>query len=365
MANAPKVIRLEDLYPRDWFKKAKESNPGLAQVCEVLGDHTTALSIICGVRITSITMDRVVPEASVIEFGVGEQPQTQELTFSEFRHRLLAPILVAAGQFEPLAERPNREDVQQFVGVPFLLMASVFGMKVLELTLKEPEPELLIEIEGSQEILSVGEFRDALCHALKLSTERGGGEAEVSLDLSKVTEAQAAFDSGDMGQVIELLGAWPAPLARLLRTPGGAKLSDTDREQLAQGLALLAEALVGCEAAEQHVPQELIRLAIQWVQDLPAAGQYYYALGVHAFRGGQQGSSIGLFRRAISSGKDDAEAYSALARSLLFRNRKVAALVCMAKAEKRGADPSELAELRKQAGEQAHALFLNYTAKIQ
>jgi hypothetical protein len=80
--------------------------------------------------------------------------------------------------------------------------------------------------------------------------------------LTRFNEAEQAAQRGDHVRVLELLGAWPAPLAIFLRTPEGQTLSPDTRSLIARALGLLGSACVSL--GEVGKGEEVLRLAVQY-----------------------------------------------------------------------------------------------------
>jgi hypothetical protein len=65
-------------------------------------------------------------------------------------------------------------------------------------------------------------------------------------------------------RVLELLGAWPAPLAIFLRTPEGQLLNQETRALIARGLGLLGSACISL--GETGKGEEVLRLLLQRIE---------------------------------------------------------------------------------------------------
>ncbi|MCB9667819.1 MAG: hypothetical protein H6715_06860 [Myxococcales bacterium] len=344
MENSPDVIRLDAVFPKDWFPRALDANPGLRQLGDLLGQRFVALCIVCGVRVTALTVDRNFLDASMVEFVIGEQTDSQRLAMGEFRSRLVASLLATADTVLDLPAAPALEDVQRHIGVPFLLLAPVFGMELKELLVKEKPPLLRVEIDGAREELSAKEFRDALGHSLRLSLDQQAAPS-FTIDLDLVDDAQVAFDQKDYDKVIELLGPWPAPLSRLFRMPGGSTLSEEQRHGIARGLWILSRAFG--HNSQDDWSQEVIRLAIQWAHGLPIEEDLFRTLAEISMARGDFGQAIGLLRRALVKGTTAPETLPLLAECYAERGRYVAAMVCIEQAERKGAAPIRLKAVKE------------------
>src|SRR6202020_1169927 len=142
-----------------------------------------------------------------------------------------------------------------------------------------------------------------------------------AIDLSKVTEAEAASLRSEWTKVVQLLGTWPAPLAIFLRTPEGQMLTADARGLIAKGLGLLGSACVHLGEIEQA--EEVFRIGIQYAQEGVAAAELFRRLGEALLQSDRAGEAIGPLRRALAVGGASAEVMPPLARALPTRGRHV------------------------------------------
>jgi Flp pilus assembly protein TadD len=91
---------------------------------------------------------------------------------------------------------------------------------------------------------------------------------------------------------------------------------------------------------------EVLRLGVQWAGESNKAADLYLALGRASVAGAKHGEAIGLLRRAIHLGVDEAVVMPLLAKSLAAREQSLAAIVCLDRAVDLGAEPEDVGELR-------------------
>ncbi len=163
-----------------------------------------------------------------------------------------------------------------------------------------------------------------------------------AIDLSKVTEAEAASLRTEWTKVVQLLGTWPAPLAIFLRTPEGQMLTPDARGLIAKGLGLLGSACVHLGEIEQA--EEVFRIGIQYAQEGVAAAELFRRLGEALLQSDRAGEAIGPLRRALAFGGSPAEVMPPLARAFLRRKKWVAAYACLRDALEAGVGEREIAE---------------------
>jgi hypothetical protein len=92
-------------------------------------------------------------------------------------------------------------------------------------------------------------------------------------------------------RILELLGAWPAPLAIFLRTPEGQMLNVETRGLIARALGLLGSACI--VLGEIGKGEEVLRLGVQYAGDGPMASDVYFRLGSAMLGDGRAGEAIG------------------------------------------------------------------------
>ncbi|HEY2732682.1 MAG TPA: tetratricopeptide repeat protein, partial [Polyangiales bacterium] len=106
--------------------------------------------------------------------------------------------------------------------------------------------------------------------------------------------------------------------------------------------------------------EDVLRLGIQFGQELEAAGPLFGWLGRARVDGERYGEAIGLLRRALSLGGERGELYYDLARCFAERKRFVAALACLDSAAAAGADHETLFALREKVEHALGPAYLRY-----
>lgn len=320
---------LEAVRTDGWFERIGETIGSFQALCDIIGPQFFAFAMITGARITALTVDRRIPDNTIVEFALGddasESPETQSVTLAEFRKRLVAALV----QEEPIPAAPERdtdvEALQQHVGVRYLLLAPLFGYGLRGLFIDDDGSRLEVLHDGVEETYQLSAFRARLRTHVRQEFERvSRSQRDGAIDLARVADAEDAAASADWNRVIELLGAWPAPLAIFLRTPEGQALGDQARQTVARGLALLGSACV--EISEFDKAEEILRLAVQYTGDGPAAADVYFRLGLALLSHSRPGEAIGPLRRAVALQDSLLDVWPALGRAFLERNRNMAAL---------------------------------------
>jgi hypothetical protein len=351
-----------------WFERIGEGIGSFQALCEIIGERFFAFSIIVGARITALTVDRRNPELSLVDFVVGvgdadEGLEPQRLTLADFRRRLVGALLVEDDKPAPEPTRETEiEVIQLYIGVRYLLLAPLYGYSMRKLVIEEEGAELVVLHDGIEESHDLDSFRFRVRALVREELERVATGARSAIDLSKVTEAEAAALRKEWTKVIQLLGSWPAPLAIFLRTPEGQMLTSDARALIAKGLGLLGSACVHLGEVEQA--EEVFRIGIQYAQEGVAAADLFRRLGEALLQNDRPGEAIAPLRRALAFGGSAAEVMPPLARAFLKRKRWVAAYACLRDAMDAGVGERDIADELRQIEQTLGVPLTAWKAKL-
>ncbi len=344
-----KQIPLDAVRTDGWFERIGETIGSFQALCDIIGARFFAFAMITGARITALTVDRRVPDNTVVDFSVGEGDgaDVESVTLAEFRRRLVA-ALVQEEPAAPIPESPGDiEGLQRHIGVRYLLLAPLFGYRLDKLAVDGDGSRVDLLHDGVEESYQLSAFRARLRTHVRQEHDRATrGQGQGAIDLSRVAEAEAASEHGDWMKVVDLLGAWPAPLSIFLRTPEGQMLGAEARATVARGLSLLGSACV--ELSEYERAEEILRLAVQYAGDGAEAADVFLRLGVALLADSRPGEAIGLLRRGAALGAAPERVWPALARAFLARERYLAALGAARSARGAGVPDESLAALREE-----------------
>src|SRR3984957_11231830 len=356
MSEAPtREFDLEAVRTDGWFERIGEGIGSFQALCEIIGERFFAFSVIVGARMTALTVDRRNPELSLVDFVVGvgdadEGLEPQRLTLADFRRRLVGALLVEDDKPAPEPSRATEiEVIQLYIGVRYLLLAPLYGYSLRKLQLDDDGAQLVVLHDGVEETHDLDAFRFRVRALVREELERVATGARSAIDLSKVSEAEAAALRKEWTKVVQLLGSWPAPLAIFLRTPEGQLLTSDARALIAKGLGLLGSACVHLSEVEQA--EEVFRIGIQYAQEGVAAADLFRRLGEALLQNDRPGEAIGPLRRALAFGGAPSDVMPPLARAFLRRRKWVAAYACLRDALEAGVGERDLAdELRQVEG---------------
>ncbi len=349
---ATNVVSLHEVDSTGWFEQLGKEMPDLDQLCEMVGERFVAFAFIAGIRISSIAYNPDTPQTSLIDFVLGDESDVRRLSLSDFRERLAAVLLADPDERRELSARPEPEEIRDWIGRRYLLLAPVFDIRLLELRCGEPpaSPTVLADIGRIRQALSLEELRYVLRDRVREEVERARSSAPFSIDLRHVTMAEAANQKEDYDRTIALLGAWPGPLSLFLRTPQGQALGAKEKAALSKALGILGTAYIEKEQIEWA--EEVLRLGVQWGQDTEETGNLYVLLAKARLKSERWGESIGLLRRALLVGAKPVTVLPTLAFCYAKRRRFVAAAVCLDDAIAAGADEEAQAETRAEIEKQ-------------
>jgi tetratricopeptide (TPR) repeat protein len=343
----PLIIPLEAIRTDGWFERMGEGIGSFQALCDIIGARFFAFAMITGARITSLTVDRRSPDNTIVEFVVGGEEgeidvnDAQRLSLAEFRLRLVNALVTD----EPIGPAPRRETdveaLQLHIGVRYLLLAPLYGYALRELTVDYDGSRIRLFHDGVEELYPLGAFRARLRTHVREELERvARPQSRSAIDLSRLSEAEQAASHGDHVRVLELLGAWPAPLAIFLRTPEGQTLSGDTRALIARSLGLLGSACVAL--GELGKGEEVLRLAVQYAGDSSAAADVYLRLGEAQMSDGRPAEAIGPLRRAANLGAAGDRVWPLLARALMERGRLLAAYAAVLEGQSAGVSAEAL-----------------------
>jgi tetratricopeptide (TPR) repeat protein len=340
-----KDFSLDAVRTDGWFERIGEGIGSFQALCEIVGERFFAFSIIVGARITALTVDRRNPDQTLVDFVVGASDEgdlePQRLTLADFRRRLVGALLVEEDRDDPPPTREtDTEAIQLFIGVRYLLLAPLYGYSLRNLAVTNDGATLSASHDGEEESFDVPLFRARIRAHVQSELERSQAGQRSAIDLSKVAEAESASLKGEWTKVVQLLGAWPAPLAIFLRTPEGQMLAPDARALISKGLGLLGSACV--HLGEVNQAEEVFRIGIQYAQEGVAAADLFRRLGEALLVAKRAGEAIGPLRRALAFGGTPNEVMPLLGRALMQRKRYVAAYACLRSAIEAGINEREL-----------------------
>jgi hypothetical protein len=347
-----RVFALDAVRTDGWFERIGDGIGSFQALCDIVGEAFFAFSMITGARITALTVDRRNPDNTLVDFVIaapGEDEgdaDVQRLTLADFRHRLVGALLTDDATPAAPERDTDVEGLQLHIGVRYLLLAPLYGYSLRRLIVEGRTSRLALLHDGVEETYELNEFRARIRAHIREELDRASAGSRSAIDLTKVADAEIAANKSDHTKVIQLLGAWPAPLAIFLRTPEGQMLTPDARALIAKGLGLLGTACV--KLGEQHQGEEVMRLAVQYAQDGAAASDIFRRLGESLLEDGRPGEAVAPLRRAANLGASPKVVWPLLARAFARRQRWVAALACVREARLVGvADGDMVEEIRE------------------
>lgn len=362
------VLPLDSVRADGWFERIGETITSFQALCDIIGPRFFAFAMIAGARITSLTVDRRIPDNTLIEFSMGEEnlaSQTVETTtLAEFRKRLVLALVQEESDFPAPGSASDAEGLQRHIGPRYLLLAPLFGYSLRTLKVGAAGSELELMTGEIEEVYPLSAFRARLRTHVRQELERAQrNQSQGTIDLAKVADADEAARAQDFGRVIELLGGWPSPLAIFLRSPEGQALSPDARATVARGLGLLGSACA--EFGDYDKAEEILRLGVQYAAESKGAGDVYLRLGLVLLAHGRPGEAIGPLRRAAATDGDPELVWPALGDAFLERGRVLAALASATAGLQAGVPGVVLRDLFERAVERGGEGFRALAGQLQ
>lgn len=342
MAGSVRVYDLSQARPDGWFEKVLHQSSDFAKASQIMGRATLGLALIAGARISSLTANPNAPRGTTVEFSIGPDPTVRQMPLSEFREAI-ARYLLAPVPSSALPVDPDVEALQAHVGGRYLLEASLFDVKPLELRHDLGLTEVLLEFNELRHTVTLDDFREVMDERVR--TELGVGQPSdaMAIDLAILDRAEEANAHGDWDATVAMLTPWLTPISMLLRTGEAEELTEEVHGKLSESLELLGTAYA--KIGDLDAANEVLRLGVQWAGESGKAAELFLALGQASADGGKHGEAIGLLRRAIRLGIPEREALPLLAASFAARDQNLAAMVCLRNAQRSGADDADLPTL--------------------
>lgn len=360
MADAERrSIDLAEITADGWFQQLASELTEYEELARAIGERFVGFAFIAGVRVTAVALDTTTPEASIVDFVLGESDQVQQLALGDFRERLAAALIARDDDEPALPDTADDSDAQTYIGHRRLLLAALFGIRLLSLQHGgSHHPTITLSLGTVEEELSLDGLHEILDNAVRSELSRVRPQQPFSIDFKRVPKAEQANRDGDYDETIALLGSWPGPLSMFLRTPQGQALGTPERTKLVRALGALGRAYI--EKGQVDWAEDVLRLGIQFGQELAETGLLFAELGRTRTVTGRPGEAIGLYRRALSLGREPVLVLPALAAAFAERGRYVAALGCLSQAEGLGADDGELSAIRQQVQDALGDAYVAY-----
>ncbi|MCA9601062.1 MAG: hypothetical protein R3A78_11240 [Polyangiales bacterium] len=357
-----RTVSLEAARVDGWLDRIGEESPSFNQLCAVVGRQYVAFSILAGVRIHSLTVDRRNIGATRVEFTLGDEETKHELVLTELQRRLCAALLEPEiGAEDSLSDAPDAAELHRFLGAKQVLLASLFGIELVDLHLGGGEPaSVRLRAGVVEEDVRLDVFHEIVRARVRQELFALDSPPGFAIDVEVVDQVLEAEKHEDWNRVLELVGNWPGALAMLLRTQEGANLDAETKATLARTTIVLARAQLRMN--DPNGAEDSLRLAVQLSLDTDAQGDVFLALGRYHLDRGQPGQAVGALRRSLSLGAAKADALPLLAQAFAERGRWVAAAVCASDAIQHGASAANVEPWLARAKEKLGAAWTEATA---
>lgn len=377
----PTVVDLRAVAADGWHERFLAGSPPFQQLAGIIGERFVAFSIIAGVRIAALAVDRHVREASLVDYALGEDPRIVRQPLGEFRIHVVELLQEAEPlEWRDVSAQPSEEELQSLIGLKAMLIAPIFGVSLRQVELRpqglpivalvhstalEPPPSALPWPQSSEEgalRLPLDVLREWLADLVGEELETLQSRSRLSIDLQVLPEAEAALQRGDAETVITILQTWPALLGIMIRTQRLEDLPSVVFKRLARGLRALAEAYR--LTSNQDMAEAVLRFGVQWAQAGPVADVLYRSMGELLLAQGRAEEAIGLFRRALTLGGPDGGLYFLIGQSLVASGRYVGGAGALELARAYGYPEQRVRELLDFVDEKTSGAWAAFRAKV-
>ena len=337
-----RVFDLSEAWPGAWFEEVIERSAELRQVTEVIGRNTMGLALVAGARIAGLSIDPRFPGLTSVEYSFAGEVETREALIPDFRRRI-GTLLLKPLTANPLPKNPSAEQLQTYIGGRYLLEASLFGVRVVELRVGRTRSDISVDFSELRHTLSLKEFREVIDDRVRSELGLFEPERSASINLALVDVAAAANANREWDATITLLTPWLTPISILLRSGEAEELGSEVHERLSAGLELLGSAYAN--SGDTDSACEVFRLGVQWAGESSQAAVLYLRLADTSMSSERHGEAIGLLRRAITLGASESDALPRLAHCYLERRQYLASMVCLQLALDAGTPPASVEAL--------------------
>ena len=332
------IHNLESIRADGWFERLRDKFTNFDTLCSIVGENFLAYSIIVGVQITALSVDRRHSANTTVEFISEGEDEPQVLLLGEYRRKVIAALEEKGSPEQPVQLPMESRAVQSFLGTHTILLAPIFNQKLSNLIITSTDPDnprpLLEYFDGDEYVIThLGDYREDMRRRLWRELA-GSAEEPLSLDLSFVAQAEAAAEKGNHNVVIDLLEGWPGLLSVLLRSPVAGRLTREQVDTIARGLELLGDAFHA--TGRGSWAEELYRLGLQFAREGPLAARLFIALANSFIEEKRYGEAIGALRRALALGHSHEEVYPLIGKLFMERGKYIAAAATLQYAVEEG-----------------------------
>ncbi len=345
---------LVDLAPyvsETWFESMTKRIDGFEEVCDVVGNRFMAFSLIIGINLRAVMHNPEYPSDSTVEFVIGDEEEVHDAGIEDFRKMLLVSLLSNDPPPKPVMLPPGRDEVARLVGVRYLLLAPLYGVKlrklyILDQSLGVGGYSIQFDHEGETREWTLGRFREFLrdfvaSEQIHEPAARGRFAAE------DVRAAEKALGAGNPEKALESLRDWILFVRNYRLTGSIAQLVGEPDALFARGLLLTGRAYRLLD--RNRLSEDLVRFSIQLLPSGKTSAKFYYELALVMLGEGRFSEAIGPLRHAEKLGLSQERIFPHLARAYLRCDRVVGAAMLYGELNREGLLDAEGTKLFEEA----------------
>jgi hypothetical protein len=332
------MVDLTPYVSEAWFESMIKRIDGFEEVCDVVGYRFMAYALIIGINLRSVLHNPEYPAESSVEFVIGDETEVQEAGLEDFRKMLIHSLLSEDPATRPVTLPPGRDEVARLVGVRYLLLSPLYGVKPRKLYILDQSRgtsgySIQFDHEGETQEWTLGRFRELLrdfvsSEQIREPAARGRFAAE------DVRTAEKALSAGNTEKALDSLRDWILFVRNYRLTGSVAQLVGEPDALFARGLLLTGRAYRLLD--RNRLSEDLLRFSIQLLPGGTTTSKFYCELALIMMSEGRFAEAIGPLRHAEHLGASQERIYPHLARALLECDRNVSAALLFGELNREG-----------------------------
>jgi tetratricopeptide (TPR) repeat protein len=344
-------VNLDPFVVDNWFDGMIKRIDGFEEVCDVVGYRFMAFSLIIGINLKAVMHNPEFPSESTVEFVIQGEKEAQEAPIEDFRKMLIVSLLSDDPPTQPVRTPPAREEVARLVGVRYLLLAPLYGIRprklyIMDQALHTDGYSVVFDHDGETREWSLERFREFLRdfvseEQVREPAARGRFAAE------DIRSAEKALSAGNPERALEYLRDWILFVRNYRLTGTVAQLVKEPDALFARGLLLTGRAYRLLD--RNRLSEDLLRFSIQLLPSGEMLPRFYYELAVIMMEEGRHAEAIAPLKHALKLGLSHERVYPYLGEALLRSDRAVGAALVLGELNQEGLLDQEGKVLFKEA----------------
>lgn len=338
LADRGLLVDLEPFIVDNWFESMLRRIEGFEEVCDVVGYRFMAFSLIIGINLRAVMHNPEFPAESTVEFVIQGEDESQEAPIEDFRKMLIVSLLSEDPPTVPVDTPPTRDDVARLVGVRYLLLSPLYGVRPRKLYIVDQELgtdgySVVFDHDGETREWSLERFREFLRDFVSEEQVREPA-ARGRFAPEDVRSAEKSLSAGNPERALEYLRDWILFVRNYRLTGSVAQLVKEPDALFARGLLLTGRAYRLLD--RKRLSEDLLRFSIQLLPSGTTLPKFYYELATIMIEEKRYGEAIAPLRHALKLGLPHERVYPYLGEALLKSDRIVGAALVFGELNREG-----------------------------